>query len=172
MCLSSHCSHYDYRGCCYHFKQVSPDHTVNQKCIPPPSSASPCLSRARTASFSLTLHCRIKSNLISHLTDTVFLSASASEIPPCTLRPYIKVALTLEKRVRNESDRRDQGTMRHKTHAEGFQALSAPHISTSAPPPRTQRSTHTQDSEQTHTLRHVHVTRWLSWRRDRDKHAR
>lgn len=30
------------------------------------------------------------------------------------------------------------GTMRHRTHAEGFHALSAPHISTSVP--------HTQDT--------------------------
>lgn len=44
------------------------------------------------------------------------------------------------------------GTMRHRTHAEGFHALSAPHISTSVP--------HTQDTtppkKAQHTGKHSH----------------
>lgn len=39
--LSSHYSHYDYWGCCYHFNQVSQDCTVNQRGVLPPLYPEP-----------------------------------------------------------------------------------------------------------------------------------
>lgn len=71
-----------------------------------------CFIQGPTASFPLMLHCRIKTNLISHSTDYLFSSTFPSSpcpppqpLIPCTLFMY-QSCLTLDQRVQNESDRR------------------------------------------------------------------
>lgn len=107
-----------------------------------------------TASFSLTPRCRIKSNLISHLTDYLSPLLLSFKIPPAPHHPLhpipiSKLAWLRTGGVSNESDRRvpwDNGTQApcwglSCIVPSSYQHLYAPYAS---PPPRSLKPQHTE----------------------------
>lgn len=121
---------------------MSQDRTVNQRGVLPPLYPGPdsflffnaALSDKKQSYF--TLHRLYLSPLLFLL--KIPLSLPPPPIIPCTPSLYQSwpdSGLECKMKVTGGY----HGTMRHRTHAEGFHALSAPHISTSAP--------HTQDPQ-------------------------
>lgn len=116
--------------------------------------AAPCFITGWTASFSLELCFLIKIKKktdLFHTSQTPSTSSTSLKHPPFSplyrpLQPPFlvsKLAWLWTGRRKMKVTGGYHGTMRHRTHAEGFHALSAPHISTSAlhmqdhPPPHT-----------------------------------